>query len=346
MKINKLDKTEFLKKYDISEESFEKTTLEWTELENIYNDHINEIPQLESSAIFIFNRLMKIPSIHSVRYRIKDPEHLVEKIIRKRIENPDTIISFENYKDIVTDLIGLRALHLFKEDWLGINKSIITIWGLKQKPVANFRKGDSESYIEKFKENGCETKEHKFGYRSIHYIVETQPTKSKYFAEIQVRTIFEEAWSEIDHTIRYPYDQNNPLFLQFLLILNRLAGSADEMGTFVIFLKKELELKESKHRELINIKEEAIKELSLQIQKLKLDKTEKDLLNISLDKLKLPDFDFDNLPDFILPDFDFPTLNEKSTLSDLSKNIDFNWNAIDFSKLIKPKEENDKGENK
>ncbi|MCK6650659.1 MAG: hypothetical protein L6Q66_13455, partial [Bacteroidia bacterium] len=181
--------------------------------------------------------------------------------------------------------------------------------------------------------------EHKFGYRSIHYIVETQPTKSKYFAEIQVRTIFEEAWSEIDHTVRYPYDQNNPVFLQFLMILNRLAGSADEMGTFVLFLKKELELKEAMHRDAINKKEDAIKELKDQIQKLKLDKTEKDLLTISLDKLNLSDIDFSKIPDF---SFDIPILDEKSTLSDFSKNIDIDWNAIDFSKVIKPKNGKDK----
>ncbi|MBA4239295.1 MAG: hypothetical protein C0448_01115 [Sphingobacteriaceae bacterium] len=172
----------------------------------------------------------------------------------------------------------------------------------------------------------------------MHYIVETQPTKSKYFAEIQVRTIFEEAWSEIDHTVRYPYDQNNPVFLQFLMILNRLAGSADEMGTFVLFLKKELELKEAIHRDAINKKEDAIKELKDQIQKLKLDKAEKELLNISLDKLNLPDFGLTKIPDFDLPDFDYSKLNEKSTILDISKNID--WNAIDFSKIIKPKDDN------
>src|SRR5205085_5434282 len=125
---------------------------------------------------------------------------------------------------------------------------------LKEKPVANYRDGDSVDYKKKFEEVGCDVKEHPFGYRSIHYIVETKPAKKIYFAEIQVRTIFEEAWSEIDHTIRSHYDQDNPVFGQFLLILNRLAGSADEMGTFISFLKSELQLKEDTHKEALTEK--------------------------------------------------------------------------------------------
>lgn len=334
--MGEIDKKEFFEKYNISSEVFEKTGLDWDELVEIYNDHVAEIPQLESSAIFIFNRLMKVPNIHSVRYRIKDPEHLIEKIIRRRIEDPVNIISFENYKEVVTDLIGIRALHLFKESWMEIHKSINSIWTLKQNPVANFRKGDSDSYIEKFKENGCDIKEHKFGYRSIHYILETQPAKDKYYAELQVRTIFEEAWSEIDHTIRYPYDQNNQVFLQFLLILNRLAGSADEMGTFVKFLKKEMELKEFLHRDALAKKEEAIEELRLQIQKLKLDKVQMEMLTTSLDKLKLPDIDFSKI-DFNIENFDFPDLSKIQSLDDILNNIEVDYSQIDFDKVIKPK---------
>ena len=62
-----------------------------------------------------------------------------------------------------------------------------------------------------------------------------------HIAEIQVRTIFEEGWSEIDHKIRYPYDADNPVLGQFLVVFNRLAGSADEMGSFVKLLKRKLD---------------------------------------------------------------------------------------------------------
>lgn len=50
---------------------------------------------------------------------------------------------------------------------------------------------------------------------------------------MQVRTIFEEGWSEIDHQLRYPYDLDNSLLQDQLLVLNRVAGSADEMANAI-----------------------------------------------------------------------------------------------------------------
>ena len=60
--------------------------------------------------------------------------------------------------------------------------------------------------------------------------------------EIQVRTVFEEAWSEIDHIMRYPYDTDNPVITEYLAIFNRMVGCADEMGTFLKKVKKDFSL--------------------------------------------------------------------------------------------------------
>ena len=287
-----MEQNDFLKKYNIDEKEFKKTKLVWNDLLEIYLDYIAIIPLLESSAIYIFNNLMKADKVHSVRYRIKDAEHVIEKIIRKKINDPKSNITIKNYQSELTDLIGLRALHLFKEDWNYIHNMITSVWDLKNKPVANYRKGDSAEYLKKFEELNCDTKEHRFGYRSVHYIIETKPAKSRFFAEIQVRTIFEEAWSEIDHTIRYPYDQDNPLFGQFLLILNRLAGSADEMGTFIKYLKIDLEQKEDKHLQKLSEKDKIISELESKIKELKLKAPDLQFLTEGLEKLKLPDLSF------------------------------------------------------
>jgi hypothetical protein len=54
-----------------------------------------------------------------------------------------------------------------------------------------------------------------------------------HITELQVRTVFEEGWSEIDHQVRYPVVTNAPLLEQFVTIFNRLAGTADEMGSFL-----------------------------------------------------------------------------------------------------------------
>jgi hypothetical protein len=51
--------------------------------------------------------------------------------------------------------------------------------------------------------------------------------------ELQVRTVFEEAWSEIDHRVNYPEGAPFREVGRFLQVFNRLAGSADEMGSFI-----------------------------------------------------------------------------------------------------------------
>lgn len=281
-----INKQEFFLKYNISDAAFQETGLNWSKLEEINNDYLVFKEELETTAIMLFNKLMKSQKVHSVRYRIKDAEHLIEKIIRKKIENKESDLTIENYKENLTDLIGLRALHLFKEDWEVVNDFITSTWNLKQKPVANYRKGDTDQIIKFFEEKGCEPKEHKYGYRSIHYIIETQPGKQKHYAEIQVRTIFEEAWAEIDHTIRYPYDLENPIFFQFLLILNRLSGSADEMGSFIQFLKTELQVRDKEFKKQMLEKESLISDLEAKIEKLNLEGEELKDVKEDLKKLK------------------------------------------------------------
>lgn len=263
-----MNKTSFLVKYNICEEKYNKTGLEWSDLEAICKDYKNYRDSLFEPAELILKTLMNTDGVHSVRYRVKDPEHLIEKIIRKRIEKGvESNITVENYKNEIKDLIGLRALHLYKNEWVKINEHIKASWELNEEPVANYREGDPKDYIEAFKGKDLQVNIHKQGYRSIHYIVETKPYKISILAEIQVRTIFEEAWSEIDHTVRYPYDKDNNIYSKYLSILNRLAGSADEMGSFVLELKSHLlEIQEEKqslaerHDQTLNELEKKVEE--------------------------------------------------------------------------------------
>src|SRR5690606_28654998 len=104
----------------------------------------------------------------------------------------------------------------------------------------------------------CETKKHNDSYRSIHYIVPAGEIHSQTIScEIQTRTIFEEGWSEIDHKVRYPNFSKDPNLKEYLDTFNRLAGSADEMGTFVITLKgiieSELQAKEEMQKHQMKI---------------------------------------------------------------------------------------------
>lgn len=93
---------------------------------------------------------------------------------------------------------------MFKEQWSEIHDYVTSTWDLKENPVVNFRKAIMQSTCSHMYHRKLKQMNINLGtYRSIHYIIETKPAKKTYFAEIQVRTIFEEGWSEIDHTVRY-----------------------------------------------------------------------------------------------------------------------------------------------
>lgn len=228
----------FLTKNRISQETWEKANIAWEVLSAIAEEHGKQSANLEDAAELIAKQIQKCSAVHSVRWRVKDTDHLLEKIVRKRAEANSKYaeINAENYFTIVSDLIGVRALHLFKTDCFVIDRTIREAWALAENPAAYIRDGDSESLRNQFRDAGFEVKEHPAGYRSVHYVTSSTPMKRTVLAEIQVRTIFEEGWSEIDHSVRYPNFSDSKLVEYFLQIFNRLAGSADDMGGFVLGL--------------------------------------------------------------------------------------------------------------
>ncbi|MGA5715055.1 RelA/SpoT domain-containing protein [Bacillus bombysepticus] len=225
-----LERERFYEKYQIDPAQENIEQIDWEELGKIYEDYNGQRNFLKKTAQTIAETLREHPCVHTVRTRIKDPEHLIEKIIRKTLKKlnagEEYKITVGNYNSEITDLIGIRVLHLYKEEAISINEFICKLWDLHERPIIYFREGDVsyKNILEQF-----DFKVHPAGYRSWHYLIITNLTKQSHIAEIQVRTIFEEGWSEIDHQLRYPYDLNNHLLNEQLLVLNRLAGSADEM---------------------------------------------------------------------------------------------------------------------
>ncbi|AVQ29052.1 MULTISPECIES: RelA/SpoT domain-containing protein [Fusobacterium] len=253
-----LDKDQFFENFCIDKEYFESTGLVWDELVKIYENYSKLVPYLEKEAEHIVSKLIDVPNVHSVRRRVKKPEHLIEKIIRKGSKYVSRGISVETYKDIVTDLIGIRVLHLFKDDWRGIHDEIMKIWEIRETPQINIRRGDYNvaQLQESISELNCEIVVRDHGYRSVHYLIGIPVTRhDEILVEIQVRTVFEEAWSEIDHLMRYPYDIDNPIITEYLGIFNRIVGSADEMGTFIKNMKSQFTVhpgEDTHYRELDN----------------------------------------------------------------------------------------------
>ena len=154
-------------------------------------------------------------------------------------------------------------------------------------PKGYYREGDSETFVKSLEDLGLEALAHNNGYRSIHYVTNIQINKKvKSFVEIQVRTIYEEAWSEIDHTVNYPKSDVPIVLLKFLQVLNRLSGSADEMGTVIkeLFLLSEKE--KSERQNLQKEKDDAFLRLEQKINELVKTKDENEVLQSELSSLK------------------------------------------------------------
>ena len=254
-----MDKEIFLTKFHLSEDDLAAANISWEELSLIHDAYqMIEDTMRELGKSFIDEYLYDIQTagIHSYRYRTKEAEHLLEKIIRKRIENPEKFAHLDhtNYYKYITDLIGIRVFFLYREDWIHFHRYITSRFENKpelyiqdrlkdfdedpshfyiaERPKAYKRTGDSKIY------NSADIEIITDGiYRSLHYIVKYKG----YYVEIQGRTLFEEGWGEIDHDIVYKEAEEDEMLRDYSKLLNRLSGLADEMSSYFRRMKQERE---------------------------------------------------------------------------------------------------------
>lgn len=227
----------FLTEMGISEEDFNKSKLNWKTLKAIKSEYEKNLEAYEKIAFQYVEELSKIKSVHSVRYRVKNVYHLLEKIVRKTNEGEQ--ITKDNYTTCIPDIIGIRVLYVFKSDWKKLHEDIKQKYHrlFTQKPEVQLKKGDDESPYKNVR--NIEIKENK-DYRSIHYVIKHEAfdtnTGNKLLEvriEIQTRSIFEEGWSEINHNLIYKKQldidiQEHANALSS--ILSSLAGECDQLG--------------------------------------------------------------------------------------------------------------------
>ena len=225
----KREQADFCTEFNISDEKFRNSRMTWAELDQIAEDFERKRNEHQNTVKQYAEALQKCLGVHSLSYRVKDTKHLIEKIIRKNPEYLDAgnALSLNNYEQEITDLMGIRILLLFKEDWLEVHDYLMEMYKtvLLEEPFAYVREGDDTHLYE----NKVKIKKEK-PYRSVHYVIKSDKGLA---IEIQVRTLYEEAWSEIDHKLRYPYNLANEMLNNYINIMNRLTGMGDEMGTFI-----------------------------------------------------------------------------------------------------------------
>ena len=229
-----LNKEEFLKIYPI-EEYFDESKLEWETLEKIYKNFCDKDEYYNIIASELQNELINALKKTNVAYqscffRVKNPEHLVEKIIRKLGKEHNykyNEIDENNYQNIVHDFVGGRVLLLYKEQWKSvfdcINQLILdkaSLFSFAEDPVAYAKYGDRDLY-----ENVIHKEHTNKGYRSQHYIL----CYKGVYCEIQVRTLAEEVYGEFDHFVKYPYREGNNFLRRYTKSLSDLLDSVDEI---------------------------------------------------------------------------------------------------------------------
>lgn len=150
------------------------------------------------------------PLIHSMRFRMKDIDHLRDKLFRKlaasKAEGKAFSINKENLFTSVTDLAGVRLLHLHTTQFAKIHEHLTAV--INEQPIelveGPFARTWDDEYRAYFQQLGVETQQSETMYTSVHYVVSSK-SRTTMTCEIQVRTLMEEVWGEVNHAINYPH---------------------------------------------------------------------------------------------------------------------------------------------
>jgi len=169
------------------------------------------------------------PTVHSVKSRLKDASHLKDKIDRKQADG--VVITAENLFDRITDLAGVRVLHLYQEQAQAIHAAIVDKvvsqrdWVFNEPPKAYTWDPEAQGF---FASMGLDVEVKDSFYTSVHYLVRPRPD-SPHCCEIQVRTLFEEIWGEVDHSLNYPTPTDNVACREQLRVLTKVVGAGSRL---------------------------------------------------------------------------------------------------------------------
>lgn len=131
----------------------------------------------------------------SVRHRVKDFDSYYKKLIRRSREAGTYGDARESAAPVITDLLGLRVVCHFLEDLDAARDAVEELFDVIESEL-----------------KGSEYSSREFGYQSVHYLVrlpeelwaaDVDEWSDPPIAEIQLRTILQDAWAEVEHEILY-----------------------------------------------------------------------------------------------------------------------------------------------
>ena len=191
-----------------------------------------ELKAFLQTVLFFFENNPALKGIvHSVKSRMKDHEHLKDKIQRKL--KSEKIIDENNLFTVVNDLIGVRVLYLYQDQFQLIHNELLKKvdetkdWMFVEAPKAYTWDPETREYFEKL---NIHTEVRDTYYTSVHYVIKPNNELSNITCEIQVRTLFEEIWGEIDHTINYPHPTEIIACKEQLRVLAKLVSTGTRLA--------------------------------------------------------------------------------------------------------------------
>jgi len=163
-----------------------------------------------------------------IKYRIKDPDHLRQKLVRKAIEG--SLIDEKMLFDRITDLAGIRIIHLHTEQIREIHAAILGIIAeqrlrLVEEPTANCWDVEFENLLSQF---GIATHSRDTMYTTVHYVIQANQ-RTKVTCEVQVRTLMDEVWGEVSHRVNYPNESPSRTCQDQLKVLARLTSGCTRL---------------------------------------------------------------------------------------------------------------------
>ncbi len=172
------------------------------EIREVYESYRDYFTEIMNFVIERLQKNIKLSTQPTYKSRVKSFNSYYKKIVRLK---PDQV---ESKSDLIylTDMMGIRMICAFLED--------INI-GLEQiKKIFDIKEVEIKGSENNFKE---------FGYESIHVLVKIpeefrpklegpyanlKPISEELVCEIQIRTILQDAWAEVEHELIYKTEFN------------------------------------------------------------------------------------------------------------------------------------------
>ena len=184
--------------------------------------------------------------VHSIKARIKDTDHLEDKLYRIILECKGRDEKFEIAPDNllirINDLAGIRILHLYTKQVEKIDSALRRLFEEQNFKLIEgpFARTWDDEYRRFFQGLKFETQDSETMYTSVHYVIESG-SNIPVTCEIQVRTLMEEVWGEVDHAINYPHPMDSVACREQIKTLARVTSGATRLVDSIFATVAEVE---------------------------------------------------------------------------------------------------------